>query len=72
MLKNLHMYIKKGLTPNQIKLARAFYYVHEYLIQIDCPLLDEKFDISDKENFDQFIKDANILRKNIILKMIFF
>jgi hypothetical protein len=63
ILKNLNVHIKKGLTTDQIKLARAFYYIHEYLIQIDCPLLDEKFDISDKENFAQFIKDANILRK---------
>ena len=64
ILNNIEKIIDIGLTSNQIKLARAFYFVHDYLIQMDCPLLDEKFNISDKKNFKKFIIDVNFIRKN--------
>ena len=67
-IKNLDKFINKSLNNNQIKLARALYYLHQFVIQMDCPLLDAKFDISDKKNFDNFISDANKLRKKYDIK----
>ena len=62
ILNNVEDYIVSGLTENQVDLARAFYYMHENIITSNCPLLDDSFDISDKENFKEFIKDINALR----------